>query len=86
MFTSAPSAQPLIGEVDSWASVGAGLGYQWRKRAAFVLRTEVQYQRVLGRGVLLSEDNANEFSFAVDLGTRFGNNTKSTANTGLGTW
>ena len=56
-------------------SFGAGLGYQWRIGQAFVLRTEGQYHRVL----MSFEDDfgseketANEFSFIIGLGTRFG--------------
>ena len=55
-------------------SFGGGLGYQWRIGQAFVLRTEGQYQRVF----LSFEDDfggdetANEFSFIIGIGTRFG--------------
>ena len=55
-------------------SFGVGLGHQWRIGQAFVLRTEGQYQRV----ALSFEDDfngdetANEFSFIIGIGTRFG--------------
>lgn len=54
---------------------GAGLGYQWRIGQAFVLRTEGQYHRML---MSLEDDfsseneTANEFSFIIGFGTRFG--------------
>ena len=55
-------------------SFGGGLGYQWRIGQAFVLRTEGQYQRV---SLSFDDDfngdeTANEFSFIIGLGTRFG--------------
>ncbi|MDE0682966.1 MAG: hypothetical protein OXI63_08645 [Candidatus Poribacteria bacterium] len=56
------------GEDETITSIGIGLGYQWRIRAAFVLRAEAQYQRVL-----VSDENANEFSLTIGIGTRFGN-------------
>ena len=83
MFTSQPSISII--DDDSWTSFGMGWGYQWRIRLAFILRTEVQYQRVLGRKVLLSKEDAHEFSFVVGLGTRFGNNKKLTSKIGFGT-
>ena len=50
-------------------SFGIGLGYQWRIGAAFVFRAEGQYQRLL----LSDADNdANEFSLTIGVGTRFG--------------
>lgn len=58
----------------TFTSFGVGLGYQWRIGQAFVLRTEGQYHRVF----LSFEDDfngdeaANEFSFIIGIGTRFG--------------
>ena len=49
---------------------GGGFGYQWRIDAAFVLRVEGQYQRLLMSD---EEDAANEFSLIIGIGTRFGN-------------
>lgn len=50
-------------------SFGGGFGYQLRTGSAFMLRAEGQYQRLL----LSDEDNdADEFSLMVSLGTRFG--------------
>ena len=51
-------------------SFGVGFGYQWRMDAAFVLRVEGQYQRLF---VSDEEDDANEFSLIIGIGTRFGN-------------
>ena len=51
-------------------SFGAGFGYQWRIDAAFVLRVEGQYQRLL---VSDEDEDANELSFTIGIGTRFGN-------------
>ena len=51
-------------------SFGAGAGYQWRIDTAFVLRAEGQYQRLL----VSDDDDANEFSLTIGIGTRFGNN------------
>lgn len=58
----------------SLISIGSGFGYQWRIGSAFVLRTEVQYQRVF---VVDADDGANEFSFNIGIGTRFGNSETS---------
>ncbi len=44
-------------------SAGAGLGYQWRLGPAFVLRAE-------GRDRLWFEDEVNDFSLLLGLGTR----------------
>ncbi len=46
-------------------SAGAGLGYQWRLGSAFVLRTEGRYRRWF-------DDEFNDFSFLLGLGTRAG--------------
>ena len=54
---------------------GAGLGYQWRIGQAFVLRTEGQYHRMsmsLEDDFSSENETANEFSFIIGLGTRFG--------------
>ena len=59
----------LFGADENLYSFGLGVGYQWRIRSAFVLRGEAQYQRVL-----VEDDNANEFSFIIGIGTRFGSN------------
>ena len=56
----------------SLTSFGGGLGYQWRIGSAFVLRLEAQYQR-LWLSYEDEDENANEFSFIIGLGTRFGN-------------
>jgi hypothetical protein len=55
-------------------SFGAGLGYQWRIGPAFVLRTEGQYQRVSlsFEDDFNGDETANEFSFSIGIGTRFG--------------
>ena len=50
-------------------SFGGGLGCQLRIGSAFVLRAEGQYQRVL---ISDDDDNADEFSLMISLGTRFG--------------
>ena len=51
-------------------SFGGGFGYQWRIGPSFVLRAEGQYQRLL---ISDEEDDANEFSLTIGIGTRFGN-------------
>lgn len=56
----------------SLTSFGGGLGYQWRIGSAFVLRLEAQYQR-LWVSYEDEDENANEFSFIIGIGTRFGN-------------
>ena len=61
-------------EGQTLTSFGIGIGYQWRIGYAFVLRTEVQYQRVL-----VEEENANEFSLVIGIGTRFGNSKSNTS-------
>ena len=48
---------------ESEFSVGAGLGYQWRLGPAFVLRAEGRYRRWF-------EDEVNDFSLTLGLGTR----------------
>ena len=55
-------------------SFGVGLGYQWRIGQAFGLRTEGQYQRVSlsFEDDFNGDETANEFSFIVGIGTRFG--------------
>ena len=55
-------------------SFGVGLGYQWRIGQAFVLRTEGQYQRVSlsFEDDFNGDETANEFSFIIGIGTRFG--------------
>ena len=56
-------------------SFGTGLGYQWRIGQAFVLRTEGQYHRMsmaLEDDFSSEKETANEFSFIIGLGTRFG--------------
>ncbi len=55
-------------------SFGIGLGYQWRIGDAFVFRAEGQYQRVF-----IEDENANEFSLTIGIGTRFGNSKSSTS-------
>lgn len=62
------------GDDQTLTSFGAGCGYQWRIDAAFVLRVEGQYQRLL---VSDEEDDANEFSLTIGIGTRFGNSNNS---------
>lgn len=59
------------------ASFGAGLGYQWRIGRAFVLRTEGQYHRVFlsFEDDFNGDETANEFSFIIGIGTRFGTDT-----------
>ena len=58
-------------------SFGAGLGYQWRIGQAFVLRTEGQYHRVSlsFEDDFNGDETANEFSFLIGIGTRFGTDT-----------
>ena len=46
-------------------SAGAGLGYQWRLGPAFVLRAEGRYRRWF-------DEEINNFSFLIGLGTRLG--------------
>lgn len=55
-------------------SFGVGLGHQWRIGQAFVLRTEGQYQRVSlsFEDDFNDDETANEFSFIIGIGTRFG--------------
>lgn len=55
-------------------SFGVGLGHQWRIGQAFVLRTEGQYQRVslAFEDDFNGDETANEFSFIIGIGTRFG--------------
>ena len=55
-------------------SFGVGLGYQWRIGQAFVLRTEGQYHRVSlsFEDDFNGDETANEFSFIIGIGTRFG--------------
>ena len=55
-------------------SFGVGLGYQWRIGQAFVLRIEGQYQRVSlsFEDDFNGDETANEFSFIIGIGTRFG--------------
>ena len=67
--TTVDDGLSLFGADENLFSFGLGVGYQWRIRSAFVLRTEAQYQRVL-----VEDDNANEFSFIIGMGTRFGSN------------
>lgn len=56
------------------ASFGGGLGYQWRIGQSFVLRTEGQYHRVSlsFEDDFNGDETANEFSFIIGIGTRFG--------------
>ena len=49
-------------------SFGFGLGYQWRIGPAFVLRTEAQYRRMF-----VEDENVNEYTLTIGIGTRFGN-------------
>ncbi len=51
---------------DSSLSLGFGFGYQWLMRSAFVLRTELQYQRLFD-----DEAGGNIFSLNFGIGTRF---------------
>ena len=67
--TTVDDGLSLFGADENLFSFGLGVGYQWRIRSAFVLRVEAQYQRVL-----VEDDNANEFSFIIGIGTRFGSN------------
>jgi hypothetical protein len=60
-------AEYLYSDVELSVNIGGGIGYQWRIGPAFILRTEAQYQRVL-----VEDENANEFSFIIGIGTRFG--------------
>ena len=55
-------------------SFGIGLGYQWRIGQAFVVRTEGQYHRVSlsFEDDFNGDETANEFSFIIGIGTRFG--------------
>ena len=57
-------------DIETLTSFGFGFGYQWRIGAAFVFRSEVQYQRLL---LPDEDDDANEFSLIFGIGTRFGN-------------
>ena len=50
---------------DSDFSVGAGLGYQWRLGSDLILRTEGRYR-------LWFDDEVNDFSFLLGVGTRAG--------------
>ena len=52
-------------ESESDFSIGAGLGYQWRLGSALVLRAEGRYRRWF-------DDEVNDFSFLLGLGTRAG--------------
>lgn len=56
-------------EDQTLTSFGGGVGYQWHMGSAFVLRAEVQYQRVL---ISNEDEDANEFSLTIGIGTRFG--------------
>ncbi len=69
--TTVDDGLSLFGADENLFSFGLGVGYQWRIRSAFVLRVEAQYQRVL-----VEDDNANEFSLIIGIGTRFGSNEK----------
>lgn len=66
----------LFDENQTLTSVGIGFGYQWRIGHAFVLRTEAHYQRVF---VADEDEDANEFSLIIGLGTRFGNKNANTS-------
>ena len=66
----------LFGGGTTLTSFGIGLGYQWRIRDAFVFRAEGQYQRVL---LSDDDDDSNEFSLILGIGTRFGTSQSSTA-------
>ncbi len=66
----------FFGEDRTLTNLGIGLGYQWRIGHAFVLRTEAQYQRVFVADDV--DEDANEFSLIIGLGTRFGNGKSST--------
>ena len=57
-------------DTETLTSFGIGLGYQWRIGDAFVFRAEGQYQRLF---LLGDDDDANEFSLILGIGTRFGN-------------
>ena len=63
------SAMLLVGEdkddFEGHFFAGAGLGYQWRVGPAFVLRAEGRYRRWF-------DDEVNEFSLMLGLGTRLG--------------
>ena len=50
---------------ESTFSAGAGLGYQWRVGPAFVLKAEGRYRRWI-------DDEVNDFSLTLGLGTRLG--------------
>lgn len=66
----------LFDEEQTMTSVGIGLGYQWRIGQAFVLRTEAQYQRVF---IEDEDEDANEFSLIIGIGTRFGSKNANTS-------
>ena len=67
----------LFDEDQTLTSIGIGLGYQWRIGPAFMLRTEAQYQRVF---VEDEDEDANEFSLIIGIGTRFGNKNVNTSD------
>lgn len=54
-------------ESETLISFGVGVGYQWRIGPALVLRAEGQYQRTL-----IDDENIDDLSFIIGLGTRFG--------------
>ena len=60
----------FFNDTQTLTSFGIGLGYQWRIGDAFVFRAEGQYQRLFMSN---EDDDANEFSLILGIGTRFGN-------------
>lgn len=69
---------PIFSDEDALTGFGVGIGYQWRIDSAFVLRTEIQYQRVL-----VEEESFDAFSFLIGIGTRFGNNKNTEPKNGF---
>lgn len=64
----------FVDGITTLTNFGVGLGYQWRIGQAFVLRTEGQYHRVSlsFEDEFNGDETANEFSFIIGIGTRFG--------------
>ena len=70
LYTLFADEEDSFSEVGSLASFGAGFGYQWRIGPALILRAEGQYQRLFPFEETVGA--ANELSFIIGLGTRFG--------------
>ena len=65
---------PTLGTNEFEFRMGFGISHRVPDaESAFVLKAEGQYQRVL-----IEDENANEFSFIIGFGTRFGNDKAST--------